>query len=105
MHKELIGQQASLSLPCSVDAATLLLGFIEELMEVSDAETSEPERLETDLREAVATLCQHGGGNGALQVVATFEIHERGVDVRLTRENKDAAELDIVEQHVVAHEA
>ena len=105
MQKELIGQNASLSLPGSVDAATLLLGFIEELMEVSDAETSDPERLETDLREAVAVLCQHGSGDGALQVVANFEIHDRGVDVRLTCENHDAAGLDLVEQLVVAHEA
>jgi hypothetical protein len=105
MHKELIGQHASLSLPCSVDATALLLGFIEELMEVSGDETGDPGRLESDLRAAVAAICAHRGENGVVQVLANIEIHDRGVDVRLTCENPDAADLGISEQLVVAHEA
>lgn len=101
MHKELIGQEASLRLPCSVDATALLLGFVEELMDVSGSETGEPERLESDLREAVAAICSHAGAADALQVVATFEIHDRSVDVRLAC---GGPETPMDEQLVVAHE-
>ncbi len=86
MHEELIGQHASLTLPCSVDAAKLLLGFIEELMEASGDEPEEPERLEADLRGAVAALCPAGSDNGASHLVASFNIHDEGVDVRLVIE-------------------
>lgn len=101
MHKELIGQEASLTLPCSVDATALLLGFVEELMEVSGSETGEPERLEGDLRAAVAAICRTADSPGTLQVVATFAIRDDGVDVRLAGTDQDAS---IGEQLVVAHE-
>jgi len=105
MHKELIGQGASLSLPCAVDAAPLLLGFIEELMEVGGGESSDLDRLEHDLREAVNAICRHGSVNACCSVVAVFEIHNEGVDVHLTCENQDHADVGIVEQVVAAIEA
>jgi hypothetical protein len=99
MHKELIGKEASLSLPCSFDATALVLGFIDELMEVGGGETSDPERLEGELRAAVGAICRPGDDCG--QVVVRFAIHDRGVDVLLTCENHGAGE-----QHVIAaHEA
>lgn len=108
MHKELIGQEASLSLPCTVDATALLLGFIEELMEVSGGKASDPERLEHDLREAVdaiRAICGDQCVDTTCTVVAIFEIHTRGVHVRLTGENRDAAEFDTHEHVVAALEA
>jgi len=105
MHKELIGQEASLSLPCTLDAAPLLLGFVEELMEVSGGEASDPDRLEHDLRQAVDAICNHEAVDECCNVVAVFEIHDRGVDVRLTCENQSAADVGIVEQLVAAREA
>ena len=104
MHKELIGQEASLSLPCVVDAAPLLLSFIEELMEVDGGESSAPDRLEHDLREAVNAICRHGSVDACCSVVAVFEIHDEGVDVHLTCENQDQADVGIVEQVVAAIE-
>ena len=105
MHKQLIGQEASLTLPCTVDAAALLLGFVEELMEVSGSETGEPERLEVDLRQAVAAICQADDGTGSVQLAATFEIQDRSVGVRLTCVDHEARDLGVAEQFVVAHEA
>ena len=102
MHEELIGQEASLSLPCDVDATALLLGFIEELMEVSGGEAEDPDGLESSLNEAVGAIRRHQRDADACQVVATFEIHGGGVDVRLTC---DAHDTDNVQQVVVAREA
>ncbi len=101
MHKKLIGQEASLTLPCSIDATPLLLGFVEELMEVSGSEAGEPERLESDLREALAAICRQANGDDASRVAATFEIHDNSVDVRLAYVGPDAS---IDERVVVAHE-
>ena len=101
MHKELIGQEASLILPCSVDATALLLGFVEELMEVSGSETGEPERLESELRDAVAAICRNTEGGDSLQVVATFQIRDSQVDVRLACEGPGASPEERV---VVAQE-
>ncbi|MGD8329510.1 MAG: hypothetical protein PVJ49_08735 [Acidobacteriota bacterium] len=94
-----------MSLPCTLDAAPLLLGFIEELMEVSGGEASEPDRLEHDLRQAVDAICNHAAGDERCSVVAVFEIHDRGVDVRLTCENQAAADIGMVEQVIAAREA
>ena len=105
MHKELIGQEASLSLPCTVDATALLLGFIKELMEVGGSEASDPDRLEHDLRQAVDAIRGDECGDAACDVVAIFEIHERGVEVRLSCESHDAADVDINEHVVAALEA
>lgn len=108
MHKELIGQEASLSLPCTVDATALLLGFIEELIEVSGGEASDPDHLEHDLREAVDAIRAIRGDecvDTACDVVAIFEIHARGVDVRLTCANQDAADVGTDERVVAALEA
>lgn len=105
MHKELIGQQALLSMPCTLDATALLLGFIEELMEVSGGETSDPERLEHDLRQAVDAICRHDAVDETCNVVAKLAIHDAGVDVHLTCENHVAADVGIVEQVVAAREA
>ena len=105
MHKELIGQEASMRLPCTLDATALLLGFIEELMEVSGGETSDPDRLEHDLRGAVDAICRHDSAELACGVVATLEIHDRGVDVRITAESGGAASAGVSEQLVAALEA
>ncbi len=105
MHKELIGQEASLSLPCTVDSTALLLGFIEELMEVSGAETSEPERLEQDLRQAIDAICRDDEDAAACHVVATLEIHDSGVDVRLNCERQGTADNGLAEPVVAAREA
>ncbi|MCH7825364.1 MAG: hypothetical protein IH849_11215 [Acidobacteria bacterium] len=102
MHEELIGQEASLSLPCDVDATSLLLGFIEELMEAGCSEAEDPEGLENRLKEAVGTIFRHDGVGEACHVVATFEIHDNRIDVRLTCDTHDAAN---VRQMVVAREA
>ncbi len=102
MHKELIGQEASLSLPCDVDATSLLLGFIEELMEAGNSETEDLEGLENNLKEAVGAIFRHDGVGEACHVVATFEIHDNGIDVRLTCDTHDAADVRHV---VVAREA
>lgn len=101
MHKELIGKEASLSLPCSFDATALVLGFIEELMEVGGGETGDPERLEGELRAAVGAICSTEGDNGCGHVVVRFAIHDRGVDVHLACENHG----DGAEHVIAAHEA
>jgi hypothetical protein len=83
----------------------LLLGFIEELMEVGGGEASDLGRLEHDLRNAVDAICRHDAVDLECSVVATFEIHDRGVDVRLTCENHRKADVGIVEQVIAALEA
>lgn len=105
MHKELIGQEASLRLPGTVDAAALLLGFIEELMEVSGGGASDADRLEHDLREAVDALRGDRCVDTACDVLAIFDIHERGVDVRLTCARPDATDEGAGEHVVAALEA
>ncbi len=105
MHKELIGQDASLNLPGTVDAAALLLGFIEELMGVSGSEASDPDRLEHDLRQAVDAIRGDECGDAACDVLAIFEIHDRGVDVRLSCEGQDTGDVDTNEHVVAALEA
>jgi hypothetical protein len=105
MHKELIGQEVSLSLPCTVDATALLLGFIEELMEVSGGEASDPDRIEHDLREAVGAIRGSECADTACDVVAIFEIHDRGVDIHLTCESQDVADAGTNEHVVAALEA
>ncbi len=102
MHEELIGQEASLSLPCDVDATSCSLDFIEELMEAGCSKTADPEGLEYSLKEAVGAIFRHDGVVEACHVVATFEIHDNGIDVRLTCDTHDAAD---VRQVVVAREA
>lgn len=102
MHEELIGQEASLSLPCDVNATSLLLGFIEELMEASGNEAKDPEGLESALDEAVRKICGHQGVVDVCHVVATLEIRDGGIDVWLTCGTHDAADLRHV---VVAREA
>ena len=92
-------------LPCTVDATVLLLGFIEELMEVSGDEVSDSNRLEHDLRGAVDAICRHHSADAACSVVASFEIHDRGVDVRLTCETQDAVDAGASEQVVAVLEA
>jgi len=88
MHKELVGQEASLSLPCTVDATALLFGFVEELMEVSGDEASDPDALQQDIRTAVDAICAQTADEGC-DVVATFAIVEDGVDLHLTCENRN----------------
>ncbi len=102
MHEELIGQEASLSLPSDVDATSLVLGFIEELMEAGNSETEDPEGLESSLKAAIGAIFHHDGVAEACHVVATFDIHDTGIDVRLTCDTHDAAD---VRQVVVAREA
>jgi len=84
MHKELIGQEAALTLPCNVDATALLMCFIDELMEVSDGETGDPEGLESSIKEAVEAICGQDRVDDTCHVIATFDITEAGVDVHLT---------------------
>ena len=102
MHEEMIGQEASLSLPSDVDATSLLLGFIEELMEAGNSETEDPEGLENSLKAAIGAIFRHDGVAEACHLVATFDIHDIGIDVRLTCDTHDAAD---VRQVVVAREA
>jgi hypothetical protein len=102
MHEEMIGQEASLSLPSDVDATSLLLGFIEELMEAGNSETEDPEGLENSLKAAIGVIFRHDGVAEACHLVATFDIHDIGIDVRLTCDTHDAAD---VRQVVVAREA
>jgi len=102
MHEELIGQEASLSLPCTVNATSLLLVFIEELMEAGGDEADDPDGLESALEEAVGAIFGHDGVADACHVVATFEIHANSIDVRLTCDAHDAADVQHV---VVAREA
>ena len=102
MHEELIGQEASLSLPSDVEATSLLLGFIEELMEAGNSETEDPEGLENSLKAAIRAIFRHDGVAEACHLVATFDIHGTGIDVRLTCDTHDAAD---VRQVVVAREA
>ena len=97
MHEELIGQEASLSLPCTVNATSLLLGFIEELMEAGGDEADDPGGLESALEEAVGAICGHDGVADACHVVATFEIHDNHIDVQLTCDTHDAADV----RHVI----
>ena len=92
MHEELIGQKASLSLPCSVDPGRLLRGFIEELMEVGGLEPAEPEELERNLREAITAVCQMDEPDE--HVVATLIVRAHGVDVRLRNAADPAANGD-----------
>ena len=102
MHEEMIGQEASLSLPSDVDATSLLLGFIEELMEAGNSETEDPEGLENSLKAAIGAIFRHDGVAEVCHLVATFDIHDTGIDVRLTCDTHDAAD---VRQVVVAREA
>ena len=102
MHEEMIGQEASLSLPSDVDATSLLLGFIEELMEAGNSETEDPEGLENSLKAAIGAIFRHDGVAEACHLVATFDIHDTGIDVRLTCDTHDTAD---VRQVVVAREA
>jgi len=104
MHEELIGQEASLSLPCSVSPTPLLLGFIEELMEVDGSEPSDPEGLEKELQGAVDALCVAAGTDPECTLVASLEIRSDSVEVRLTFEGGSAGSAP-VEQVVTAHAA
>ena len=105
MHKELVGQEALLSLPSTVDAADLLLVFIEELMEVDGGESSDPDRLESELREAIESIRSHEQSTADCNVVARFDIRGDGVDVRLTCENQARGDVGINELVVAAPEA
>jgi hypothetical protein len=103
MHKELIGQEASLRLPCTFEVAALLFGFIEELMEVSGDEPSDTDALEQELQGAVDALC--AGGAAERSVMATFEIGTDAIAVRLTCGNASAQGSGAAEQVVTAHQA
>lgn len=105
MHKELIGQEASLSLPSTVDAADVLFGFVEELMDVSDDEARDPDRVKAELSRAIDALRSDEAVDGTCNVVARIEIHDAGVEVHLTCENRDAVRIEIAEQVVAAPQA
>lgn len=99
MHKELVGQEASLRLPCNIDVIALLLGFIEELMEVSDSETHEPEALEGELKAAVAAVCGEAAADGAepsCHLAATMTIRDDHVEVHLACEEAGPSAVDDV---------
>ncbi len=105
MHKELIGQEASLSLPCTANATPLLLGFIEELMEVSGSETSDPERLGEELNKALGVLCAALDADPECNIVVVFDIRQDSVEVRLSCEDGESPEPGAAEHVVTAHEA
>ena len=102
MHRELIGQQASLSVPCSMDAAALLIEFVSELIEVGGSHAEEPRQLERKIEKALGALCRSGAVGG--QILATFAIGADGVEIRLQRDDA-AAPPAVREQVVTAREA
>ena len=91
MHDKLVGTEASFKLPCSADATQLLLGFVEEILEVSGSDVNEPERLEDEMKAAVEALCNDPGHpDGVLQ--ATFNLVDGGIEIRLGRVDGDDPE-------------
>ena len=87
MHKALIGQEASLRLPCTVDVTALLVSFIDELMEVSGSETDNPERLEEDLKAIIDEVCAH---DASCDLVVTLTIQDDGVEMHMVCEVGEA---------------
>ena len=85
MHRELVGQEASLRLPCNIDVTALLLGFIEELMEVSGSETHEPDAFVGELKAAVVAVCGEAAADSVdpCDLVATMTIRDDHVEVHL----------------------
>ncbi len=107
MHKELVGQEASFSLPCNIDVTALLLVFIEELMEVSGSETHEPDAFEGELKAAVAAVCGEAAADSAdrsCHLVATMTIRDDHVEVHLACEEAGPSAVDDA-QVVTAREA
>lgn len=105
MHKELIGQEASLSLPSTIDASEVLFGFIEELMDVSGDEAHAPDRVKEDLSRAIDRMRADAAVDNSCNVVARLEIHADGVEIHLTCENHDAVRLELAERVVEARKA
>ena len=100
MHKELIGKQASLRLPCSMEATELLLDFVDELMEVSGSHASEPHQLQQQMSAAVDALCRPDSPNSrACELVATLTILEESIEISLAHVGADGA--DTTAEHIL----
>ena len=102
MHRELVGQEASLRLPCDIDVTALLLGFIEELMEVSGSETHEPDAFQGELKAAVSAVCGEAAADFAARschLVATMTIRDDHVEVHLACKETGSSAVD--DAHVV----
>ena len=107
MHRELVGQEASLRLPCDIDVTALLLAFIGELMEVSGSATHEPDTLEGELKTAVAAVCGEAAADSAdrsCRLVATMTIRDDHVEVHLAGEEAGPSAVD-EDRVVTAREA
>ena len=97
MHNGLIGEEVTLDLPCDADPSALLMGFVEELLEVGGGDADDPQRVVEELQRAVEELCD---GNEDCQLEARLSITDEGIEETLS-----CAAAGTSERHLTVREA
>ncbi len=94
MDESFVGHEARFSLPCDDSVASLLMGFVAEVLMVGGSDGEAPEQVEEQSRVAIEEICgRRDGANDVtladadpgsrVEIRATLSIVGEGVEVKL----------------------